>query len=314
MRLPVIAVAFALVASSYGQAVNGTSESLAGEDSGLRGKVENKRFPVDTALVTQRHLSKTTSSTATEGTETIREGRSHVNEAEPGDDLGTKEELIDTGDSGMKAKVAHGATAKKATSTTATKMARTSKVNSSSNGKASGGTGSAGTTKVSSTGTKTVANGEGRTQRASSNGNALGKEKDDSGLEKEVEGMGKKTISSSEKGESGGATESIGTSEVASHSSRAYVPSICGKSRTDVEAICNTDTPICKYETEQPSGNKPFHITTKLRPNQDGACIRRCDSRWGLSKEHCQDDEECFEDIVAFTKFALLSKRGCEAF
>jgi hypothetical protein len=92
-----------------------------------------------------------------------------------------------------------------------------------------------------------------------------------------------------------------------------YSPSICGVSREAVEKVCNTEVNICKYETQQPSGKEPFHITTTLRPNQ-GDCIRRCDRRYGLSETHCLTGETCFTDVTACTKCALLTRRGCEAF
>ena len=101
--------------------------------------------------------------------------------------------------------------------------------------------------------------------------------------------------------------------KVSSYSSGVYAPSICGKNRSEVESFCNSDLPICKFQTKQASGHEPFHITTDLRADQ-GPCIRRCDSKWGLSDKHCAQDEECHEGVVACTKCSLLNKRGCEAF
>lgn len=97
------------------------------------------------------------------------------------------------------------------------------------------------------------------------------------------------------------------------HGQHGYSPSICGMSLEAVQKVCNTEVKICKYKTEQTSGDEPFHITTTLQPNQ-GDCIRRCDKRYGLSQAHCSKGETCFTGLTACTKCALLTRRGCEAF
>lgn len=97
------------------------------------------------------------------------------------------------------------------------------------------------------------------------------------------------------------------------HGQHDYSPSICGMSLEAVQKVCNTEVKICKYKTQQPSGDEPFHITTTLHPNQ-GDCIRRCDRRYGLSQAHCSEGETCFRGVTECTKCALLTRRGCEAF
>lgn len=91
-----------------------------------------------------------------------------------------------------------------------------------------------------------------------------------------------------------------------------YAPYICGESKEAVEEFCNSDRPICKFVTEQTSGDRPFHITNRLRRNQ-GDCIRRCDSKYGLSDAHCARGETCIK-VPRCTKCALLTSPGCEAF
>lgn len=108
--------------------------------------------------------------------------------------------------------------------------------------------------------------------------------------------------------------------KVAEHESSAhtqdvavgYAPYICGESKEAVEEFCNSDRPICKYVTEQASGDKPFRITNRLRRNQ-GDCIRRCDARYGLSDAHCSRGETCIK-VPKCTKCARLTSPGCEAF
>lgn len=277
-----------LVSCIHGEIVNNESLLEEKEESGLRGMMlgENIGALGNGALDTvARDLFKE-SSTEKEAT-TIQEGRSHVSEAKVGDDLGKREQLLDSDGMTSDAKrKSSSVTSKKVTSTTS----------SSSNGKNKG---SSTMTEMASARTKKDSGSEEKTT-SGSNGKALGKSTSagdgTSTKEKSTE---------SKKGESD-TKDSSAKTKYSSYSSGVYTPSICGTSREEVESFCNTAMPICKYETEQALGHKPFHITDRLRPNQ-GDCIRRCDSKWGLSDKHCLSGEECHlgASCCVYKMFAL---------
>lgn len=297
MRLPVIALTLLSISCSHGEISHHVaSESLtADQESRLRGSPP----AFDEAMDTQSERRDLSSSTLKEES-TVREGRSHVNEAEPGDDLGKYEELLDS-DGLTSDDKKTPTTSKKATSTGTKKAAPTStnKVATSR-------------TKNDSTSTKKLSStaGEGTSRVSSSTSEAPAETKSSAGVENEADNTEDNKNKSKEM-----ETEESTKKEpkISSYSSGVYAPSICGKSRSEVEAVCNTDLPICKFQTKQASGHEPFRITTDLRAGQ-GDCIRRCDSKWGLSDQHCAQDEECHEGVVACTKCSLLNKRGCEAF
>jgi len=300
-----------MISCTQGQIGNDTPKNLLrSEENKLWGKIEDDelgRAEMDTAIMPQRDLAKTTNASVAKKTDstTVREGRSHVSEAEPGMKLGKKEELLDSDAvTSDPQKASSVASTKKIQTTKKTTTGASSKPDVKVSTTASTETKKAASaeTKKASTGTTKATSSDGKT--SSSNGT----------IKSNGNSTSTKKSTSSEKGELATSTAATTKSEASSsYSSGVYAPSICGKSRKDVEAICNTDLPICKYQTMQATGHEPFHITTTLRPNQ-GDCIRRCDSKWGLSDKHCVNDEECHVGVETCTKCALLNKRGCEAF
>lgn len=291
-----------LLSCTTGQIAHDGESLMLQQESSLRGKqliVDDNELGTRTKKDIYTTVERDLTSSKKQDSTIVREGRSHVREGAVGDSLGRKEEVLDSTGEAKTTKPSSSVASKAVSASTKSSEKRPSIAEAK-------GTSSTGT-KEASTGTKKEGSREGKAT-SSSNGKAAGK---DSATKDVTTNRKKKTIESDE--DESEVSDAGAKKHFSSYSSGVYSPSICGTSRTAVEEICNTDRPICKYETKQASGHEPFHIMEKLRPNQ-GDCIRRCDSKWGLSEKHCLQGEECHEGLVACTKCSILYKPGCEPF
>jgi chemotaxis protein histidine kinase CheA len=93
-------------------------------------------------------------------------------------------------------------------------------------------------------------------------------------------------------------------------SDKKFTPSICGKDRAHVHEQCAEERPICKYKkVTDPSEERGFRLVPELEPGQR-ACIRRCDTRFGLGPEFCHVGEDCVSGIPSCTDCDNLMDDG----
>eukprot|EP00541_Cyclophora_tenuis_P011127 CAMPEP_0116567182 /NCGR_PEP_ID=MMETSP0397-20121206/14859_1 /TAXON_ID=216820 /ORGANISM="Cyclophora tenuis, Strain ECT3854" /LENGTH=389 /DNA_ID=CAMNT_0004094133 /DNA_START=93 /DNA_END=1262 /DNA_ORIENTATION=+ len=87
-----------------------------------------------------------------------------------------------------------------------------------------------------------------------------------------------------------------------------YQAYVCAPNFVDAKEWC-VNRPVCKYKTEYRDGETI--ITTEIEENQ-GDCVRRCDSKYGLTSAHC-GGLSCFS-YVTECKCASLDGEGCQPY